>query len=180
MSNFQKIIDRYKKLCNYCDGFWKQTKDKFQAELKCSSGCSTCCELQSVNFLEAYVIAEYGAGNSSTPIKPPLPGNACPFLTDDRCRIYPARPLICRTHGLLLRSKEFTDRITVSCPFNFTTLDHAAINDADALDVDTITTGLAKLNAAFCLLLGDVKKAKERIMLSDLASGKINRLWFGI
>ena len=87
--------------------------------------------------------------------------------------LYPARPLICRTHGILLRSKEFTDRIAVSCPFNFTTIDHATINDADALNVDTITTGLAKLNAAFCLLLGDVKKAKERIALSDLADGKI-------
>lgn len=171
MSTSQKIINQYKKLRSYCDGFWKQTKDKYPAEIACSPGCSICCELQSVNFLEAFVIAEHrGRGGSSAP---PPSGTSCPFLSDNRCRIYPVRPLICRTHGLLLRSKEFSGRTAPSCPFNFTSADPAALSDTYALDIDAITAGLAKLNAAFCMLLGGVKKAKERIALRDLASGKI-------
>jgi Fe-S-cluster containining protein len=178
MSTFQEITGRYKKLCNYCETFWKRVFEKFPAEFSCAPGCSTCCEMQSVNLLEAFVIADHcSLGISSAP---PRPDSACPFLADNRCRIYTARPIICRTHGLLLKSKEFRDRIAVSCPFNFTTIDLATINDADALDVDTVTAGLAKLNAAFCMLLGDIKKVSERITLRDLASGKIGRSWFAV
>jgi len=178
MSSFQEITDHYKKLCGYCENFWKRTADKYPAEITCSPGCAVCCELQSVNLLEAYVIAEYcGRGGASAP---PLPGSGCPFLSDNRCRIYPVRPIICRTHGLLLKSREFRDRIAPSCPFNFTTIDHIGVHDDYALDVDIVTMDLVKLNAAFCMLLGDVKKTSERIALRDLASGKIGRSWFAV
>ena len=178
MSSFQEIADSYKKLCNYCETFWNRVAGKFPAEFACAPGCSTCCELQSVNLLEAYVIA--GHCGPGIPSAPRLPDSGCPFLTNNLCRIYPARPIICRTHGLLLKSREFRDRTAPSCPFNFTTVDHAAIDDGYALDVDMVTMDLAKLNAAFCLLLGDIKKVSERITLRDLASGKIGRPWFGV
>jgi uncharacterized protein len=178
MSSFQEITRHYKKLCSYCENFWKRTADKYPAEISCSPGCAVCCELQSVNLLEAFAIAEYcGRGRKGLGISsvPPLTGFACPFLSDNRCRIYPARPIICRTHGLLLKSRGFRDRIAPSCLFNFTTVDHAAVDDDYALDADIVTMNLAKLNAAFCLLLGDVKKTEERIALRDLASGKIRK-----
>jgi uncharacterized protein len=178
LSKHQGIIDRYNDLRGYCDMFWKQVSGKFPMALACGSGCSTCCELQSVNFLEASVIARYCADNKVAPIRSSRPQSTCPFLTDGRCRIYPVRPLICRTHGLLLKSKDFKDRIAVSCPFNFTSMDYAAVADRDALDVDTVTAGLAKLNAAFCLLHGDIKKASERIALVDLANKNIGPSWF--
>jgi uncharacterized protein len=171
MAAFQEITNHYKKLCGYCENFWKRAADKHPAEITCSPGCSTCCELQSVNLLEAYVIAEYCDKAISS--LPPRPASGCPFLSDNKCRIYPARPLICRTHGLLLKSKEFADHLRASCPFNFTTLDPAAIGNADTLDIDRITNNLARLNAAFCMLIGDVKKTTGRVALSDLASGKI-------
>jgi uncharacterized protein len=180
MSKNQEIIDRYNNLRDYCDMFWKQVSSKFPTALACGSGCSTCCELQSVNFLEASVIARYCTDNDVAPIRSPRPHGTCPFLADGRCRIYPVRPLICRTHGLLLKSKDFKDRIAVSCPFNFAAKDHAAVADRYALDVDTVTAGLAKLNAAFCLLHGDIKKASERIALVDLADKKIGPSWFNI
>jgi Fe-S-cluster containining protein len=188
MTTPNDILDKYKKTCAYCDAFWKRVFEKFSNQCACKSGCSACCELQSVNLLEAFVIADHcsrdrkGRGHKCLGVSSasPRPDNACPFLADNRCRIYPARPIICRTHGLPLKSREFTDRIAVSCPFNFTTLDHTAIDDGYALDTDAVTLDLAKLNAAFCLLLGDVKKANERIALRDLANGKIKRSWFAL
>jgi uncharacterized protein len=177
MSTFQIITNRYNTLRDYCDTFWKQVSGKFPTAFACGSGCSTCCELQSINFLEAFIIADRLNGDTRSTGNP-VHGGACPFLTDGRCRIYPARPLICRTHGLLLKSKDFKDRIAVSCPFNFVSIDHAAIADRYALDVDMVTAGLAKLNAAFCLLHGDLKKASERIALVDLAIKKIGPSWF--
>jgi uncharacterized protein len=180
ISGLQEVINQYKIFCRYCDGFWEKIQDKFPEEIACSPGCSTCCELQSVNYLEGYVIADY-CRHSRKPDRATAlsaSGHACPFLSDNRCRIYPARPIICRTHGLLLKSREFRERVVSSCSFNFTTVDYASIDDEYALGTDTVTMNLAKLNAAFCLLLGEVKKAEKRIALSDLASGKIGRSWF--
>ena len=50
----------------------------------------------------------------------------------------------------------------------------------DALDIDMITDNPARLNAAFCMLLGDLKKTKERVALRDLANGGIGRSWFNL
>ena len=181
MAHLQDILDRYTKLCAYCDAFWQSVFKRFPPqECACAAGCSTCCELSSVNYLEAFAIADHCARNpgglSACPSEasPALPAaGPCPFLTDDRCRIYPVRPLICRTHGLLLKSDGFTDHIVASCPFNFTTLDFSRIDPALALDTDAITTNLARLNTAFCMMLGDVAQTQERIALRDLASGTI-------
>ena len=173
MSSFREITGCYNKLCDYCESFWKRTAGKYPAQITCTTGCAVCCELQSVNLLEAYVIAEHcGSGVSSAP---PLPASGCPFLSDNRWRIYPVRPIICRTHGLVLKSRDFADHLRASCLFNFTTLDYAAIGVAYALDIDRITNNLARLNAAFCILAGDVKKSIERVALRDLASGKIRK-----
>jgi uncharacterized protein len=181
MTHLQDILDRYSKLCDYCDVFWRDCFAQLpRQECACAEGCSTCCELSSVNFLEAYRIADYCANDPFVLDNCSATGKAgpCPFLTNDRCRIYPARPLICRTHGLLLKSDDFERSITASCPFNFTSLDHDRIDEALALDIDRVTTGLAKLNIAFCMVYGAAAQANERIALRDLSSGKIGRSWF--
>ena len=178
MPAFKKIIGQYKYLCSYCDAFWKRAKSRYSTEITCSPGCSACCVLQSVNFLEAYLIADHHAPGGSLP--PSSSEGTCPFLEEKRCRIYPARPLICRTHGLLLKSREFRGRLTPSCPQNFTGTEPSAADDAYSLDIDRITDNLARLNAAFCILLGDLKKTKERIAVGDLADKSIDREWFGL
>ena len=181
MKTLFKIVEQYKKLSTYCDTFWKKTAEKFPKEIACHAGCSICCELPSVNYLEAMIIAR--SGEQTPPAKPEKTEEksqegSCPFLCGNRCGIYASRPLICRTHGLLLKSKEFTDRVTITCPYNFSAIDLSTVDLDYALDIDKVTDNLARLNAAFCLLLGDIKKSEQRIALSDLAAGKINPLFF--
>jgi uncharacterized protein len=186
MASLNDILDRYNRLRAYCDAFWSGVFSKFPLEeCACSAGCSTCCELSSVNFLEAFTIATYCAETSFTfsqkstiEQERPARGGPCPFLGNDRCRIYPARPVICRTHGLLLKSDEFSNRISASCPYNFTGVDYPRIDPALALDTDAITDNLARLNAAFCILKGDVARAHERVALRDLAGGTVGPAWF--
>ena len=70
--------------------------------ITCRPGCSICCrDGLTVFSIEAARIAEeylelLGKGTSH-------PKGACAFLDGSgRCRIYPARPHVCRTHGLPL------------------------------------------------------------------------------
>lgn len=173
MSELQEIFARYKKLCDYCDGFWDRVYRKYPGAFACAPGCSTCCELPSVNYLEAFMIAGAIRNNKK---KQPAGGTTgpCPFLDNDRCSIYASRPLICRTHGLLLKSEEYSYSMTASCPFNFSAIDPDAIDPSLVLEIDTVSNNLARLNAAFCLVRGGtVKKAGERIFMRDLASSKV-------
>ena len=162
------------KLRDYCDGFWDRVLEKYPYAFACAPGCSTCCELPSVNYIEAFIIAGMPGDKRKKHAAADKTGR-CPFLDDDRCSIYASRPLICRTHGLLLKSEEYSYAMTVSCPFNFTDIDLNAIDPSLVLEIDRVSNNLARLNAAFCLLqCGSVKKAGERIPMGDLASGKIN------
>jgi Fe-S-cluster containining protein len=171
VAELQKILDRYAALCTYCDSFWSTVFRKYPGQCACTEGCSVCCELSSVNLLEAVVIARHCVGTTRTHGALPRK-SSCPFLTGGRCAIYPSRPLICRTHGLLLRSPAFTGRFAATCPFNFATIDHDLIDGSAALDIEAVTNSLAKLNAACCMLLGDIGKSAERVALADLAAGR--------
>lgn len=169
MPELQQILRRYKELCDFCDGFWDRALHAYPDAFACGPGCSTCCELPSVNYLEAYIIA----GLSGKKVGPAA-ADKCPYLDGDRCSIYASRPLICRTHGLPLKSREYSCALTLSCPFNFTCVDLDAVDPGVILEIDTISNNLARLNAAFCLLNGGgVALAGERIPLRDLASGTV-------
>jgi Fe-S-cluster containining protein len=88
----------------------------------CHAGCSTCCAQHIVtNRLEVHAIAGYirrrfgarriealrrrvlewnrweDAGRSGS-VQPGPNHRRCPLLEDERCSIYPVRPLICRAH----------------------------------------------------------------------------------
>jgi hypothetical protein len=171
MSDLENILRRYKDLCDFCDRFWNRVHEKYPDAFACAPGCGTCCELSSVNYLEAYIIA-------GLPAKKPESGatDKCPYLDNDRCSIYASRPLICRTHGLPMKSREYSYALTLSCPFNFTRVDLDAVDPSFVLETDTVSNNLARLNAAFCMVNGSsVAKAGERIKLRDLADGTVTR-----
>jgi Fe-S-cluster containining protein len=186
MAGVEDIFKNYRALIDYCDAFWKKAVAVMPGEFACRSGCSICCELPSVNYCEALVIADYcerhpaarsRAGEESSS---PEQEGSCPFLCLGRCGIYEARPLICRTHGLMLKGESFREPVSISCPYNFTGIDLDAMDRALVLDIEKVSDNLARLNAALCILLGDVKKSSERIMLRDLAEGTITRSYFNL
>jgi Fe-S-cluster containining protein len=172
------IISRYGTLADYCSAFWNRVAATLPGQIACKKGCSICCELPSVNYLEARIIADYCAEHPEALVKkgctrPPPMGQdgSCPFITDGACRIYRVRTLICRTHGLLLRGESFREPVTISCPYNFREIDLGSVDTSLVLDIEKISDNLARLNAVYCLARGDVKKTSERIMLCDLAEG---------
>jgi Fe-S-cluster containining protein len=182
MASESEIVAQYGTLVDYCSTFWNRVANALPGQFACRKGCCICCELPSVNNLEARLIADYCAERPETLLKkgsvPPPPtgqDGSCPFITDGACRIYEVRPLICRTHGLLLRGESFREPVTISCPYNFREIDCGSVDTALVLDIEKISDNLARLNAAYCLAHGAIKMTSERIMLRDLAEGSAGR-----
>ena len=96
---------------------------KFHKELIfCQKGCSICCEkgdyplseLELKYLMQGYVALDYFTKQQvQENFKQIVKGGACPFLIDNKCSIYPYRPIICRVHGLAY----LCDDNTVKLPY---------------------------------------------------------------
>ena len=71
----------------------------------CGKGCSACCKMNvSISVIEAErlsVVSGRRMAALQRPIRHPeerYAGEACPFLVDDACSVYEARPYACRAH----------------------------------------------------------------------------------
>lgn len=71
----------------------------------CGVGCSDCCKMNvSITVVEAEQLAAISGkplSRVATPTAYPpekFSGMPCPFLVDDACSVYDARPYACRTH----------------------------------------------------------------------------------
>jgi len=102
----------YRRFIQEVDTICNRLVSMHRSHLSCRKGCSACCTDISVLAVEAYAIlrgieaslSPYGEefAEEETPREHPHSG-ACVFLdSEGACRIYPHRPLICRTHGLPL------------------------------------------------------------------------------
>jgi len=184
-SRVPDIIDNYRKLCAYCDSVWNRVREAYPNEIACRKGCGICCELQSVNQIEAYAIRSYIVNNKNflndVCINDDVVDtgdtdntDSCPFLRQQSCTIYPARPIICRTHGLILRSSEFPlSKQAASCPYNFPSIHPNDFPPELAVDADVITKNLVNLNLAFCManrinIKDGAKSGESRVLLRDL------------
>jgi len=99
----------YRKFIQEVDALCEKLETLHRTHLSCRKGCFACCTDISVLAVEAFSILR-GVGTSLGGLSeggeaPEGSGhsNACVFLDQEgACRIYPYRPLICRTHGLPL------------------------------------------------------------------------------
>lgn len=163
----REILQNYRTLCLYCDRFFDAALRDHPEHINCKPGCGSCCELESVNYLEAFAIS---TALQSSNISLETNHSGCVFLTDNRCRIYSSRPIICRTHGLLLKSNDQTGSPAASCLHNYKQ-QSLRISSRFVLDTDSVTLNLIRLNMAFCILLGDPDAGSKRIYLNDISIG---------
>lgn len=109
------MINRYRRYLELLDIRLNDMFEKQAPFIKCKKGCVYCCkdgeyplsELEYVNLMLYYnTLSNDLKGIINNNIEKLLKTNKqkfyeCPFLVDNSCSVYPARPLLCRTFGLI-------------------------------------------------------------------------------
>ena len=127
-------------------GFFDKLHQQHAASMKCKEGCSKCCYTDiSVFEVEAERIRQWFLTQSPEEQKvltdlwaTENEKGACSFLYNDRCSIYEARPVICRTQGAPLFVQ--VDNVLDYCPLNFEAGDPPK---EDWLNLDRLNTLLS-------------------------------------
>ena len=127
-------------------GFFEKISNKYSADMKCKEGCSKCCytdisvfKVESERLLAWFNSLSLENQNElQTLWRTPTDKGACTFLYNDRCSVYEARPVICRTQGapFFLSLENSLDY----CPLNFV---HGDPPKEDWLNLERLNTMLS-------------------------------------
>lgn len=203
-------IEALENLRKNCDTFFNDFLLKHKNNMKCDKKCSRCCHTSfSVFELEAVSILNWfhdlsveeklslkekllqtkeenlSLGQNSETASSQFPNAKvkCSFLHNDLCSIYEARPIICRTQGASLLTKETTKNgdtlVQVDCcPLNFTE-ENSFPKQSEALDLNRLNSLLSIAENFYqankelgdgAVELNKMKDKSGRIALKNLAA----------
>jgi hypothetical protein len=178
-------LAEYRALVAKVDGAVDAALARAGDQVTCHAGCSSCCvDGLSVLPVEAFAIAAHAAVHGVSSLRAGHDG--CVFLDDGgRCGIYATRPLLCRTHGLPLRSTsspaadaqpptrgsglKILDDVSV-CALNF---NGRAPRPSEALDADVLLQLLVTVDRRYRARVGlpdDASRARLRDLADDLTA----------
>lgn len=178
------LLASYRQFLQRIEAHSARIESRWSEQLACQKGCSGCCHRDlSVFPIEAERIRTYLEELGTRPLPavlpPPLTPTAltvlelegaipCAMLdSDGLCRIYEARPMICRTHGLPLAIPDDDNVYGDVCPLSFDGgAGLAEVPGDDFLSLETVNTVLAALNQQF---VQRAVVAPERVSLRTLA-----------
>ena len=169
----------YRQLCAKIDDFFERVENAHGDQMQCATGCYDCCLTRlSITLVEATAIVRHLAAvpedqrEAIRAAAQSAPQGRCAALDErGRCRVYTARPLICRSHGVPIRRREPGRSLPVVdvCLRNFAAEGALeAVPDGDQLDQDTLSTMSATIDAAFSDAVGAPRGT--RIDLAELLS----------
>jgi Fe-S-cluster containining protein len=145
--------------------------------ITCRPGCTSCCVNLTVFPVEFHAIRRAMEQAGEKPGGADFdPTATCGFLHDGRCRIYPFRPIICRTHGLPIlflddTSGEYTWEVSF-CERNFTGFEQIEFTHDTLLNIEEINEELSRLNQEFLEMQNLDENARlTRIPLEGLCQG---------
>jgi hypothetical protein len=151
-----RTLDRLAELHARIDGAFARIHARHRAAMACAAGCHECCqpgltitavEAAAIRALLSDLPADRRAALRLRAARPPA--DRCAALEPDgRCGVYPARPIVCRSHGAPIRLPEPRTRlpVLVACDKNFL----AGLPDApeDRFDQETLSTIVLALDRA--------------------------------
>lgn len=145
----------YFELVAKVDAQARRSGEALAGRLRCGPGCSDCCRPITVFPVEAVRLAvalrELPASEAEAlrdRARQAAGDGPCPLLTEDRrCRLYDARPVICRTQGLPLLVRRDGEAQVTACPLN--DLSAGPLPAAAVIDLERLNTILATVNRMF-------------------------------
>lgn len=170
--NLSALLDNYRLLLARVDDLCRGIEERFRTVITCTAGCDGCCRHLSLFPVEAAALAaeladqppavrrqiRERAGNASA-------AGPCPLLEGHRCLLYPARPLICRTHGMPLLLQRGGKRQVDYCPLNFRGV--SSLPGSAVIDLDRLNEALVAVNLRFTAEWGMVSPLPERLTMAD-------------
>ncbi len=127
------------------DGFFARVQERHGEDMQCSTGCSDCCHVRlTITAVEAAAIRALVAGwpeDRRRDLAVEGPADRCAALAPDgRCKIYDARPIVCRSHGAPIRLRQDSLPVVEACFRNFTRVEPApdCILDQETLSALTL------------------------------------------
>lgn len=146
----------YRALVDKVDAFVARVTSRHAADLRCAAGCATCCHTRlSITAIEADAIAAWARDLPAeeraaiAAAARAASADRCPALdAADRCRIYAARPLVCRSHGVPIRLRERGLPVVTACALNFTARGPAAADADCVLDQTLVSATLGVIDRA--------------------------------
>lgn len=168
-----KMLGNYAQLVAKVDRLSRGVESAFGDQLACRKGCSSCCRHLSLFWVEGAALAlslrelpEEEAAHLRSRARRSSPEDPCPLLQAGLCRLYPARPIICRTQGLPLLSKVDEKTRIDFCPKNFRGV--ASLPSTAVVDLELLNTALAAVNALFVReFFGGTSPPGERLTVAE-------------
>jgi hypothetical protein len=165
-------VSRLGELTRKVDAFFARVADRHGADMACASGCSDCCHVRlTVTRVEAAAIRALVAGWPAArraDLADLGPADRCAALDGaGRCKIYDARPLVCRSHGVPIRLRRGALPVVESCYRNFT---HTAPDADCVLDQATLSTTLLAIETAEAGPGGPAQRVELAGLLAELAA----------
>jgi len=152
----EEILFQYQNLLHKIEQVCKRLSEYYAEHIICKPGCNQCCQVErTVIGLEAYIVEQQLLTLSSQRIRKlrnlhRKNDEHCPLLWNKLCVIYPARPIICRTHGLPIFYDEAEITFMDYCRLNFTKLpENYKFVNKNVLDLVKFNTKLVQLDQQF-------------------------------
>ena len=166
-------MSRYSELAAKVDGFFDRVAARHGQDMQCDTGCSDCCEVRlTVTAIEGNAIRDFVgrlASISVTELRANVAASttSCAALSGNRCLIYAARPIVCRSHGAPIRMTEHSLPVVQACFRNFTTAGPAAADPDCILDQTTLSALVLAVDRAEA---GDGARTDLAALLADAVS----------
>ncbi len=175
-----QALKEYRKWITDVDRRCRRIVSRHKDQIACAKGCAgNCCRI----LISVYPVEAVSLALSLQKLSPEMRRRIqhkarhtnsfgpCPLLEDGACRIYAARAIICRTHGLPMLTEYNGHRSVGFCEKNFRHL--SPIPAEDIIDLAQLNNTLAAINRRFVRetahrLLPGVRFTIAQALLMDL------------